>query len=143
MTIRFHYKKIIGFEGKTQRIVAIRPIIPLRIRHGNRQIRYEALVDSGADFCIFHAELGRILGFDVEKGIRRLFGGVTGQAGTAFIHPVTIDLEGYETEINCGFSDDISGDGYGILGQDGFFDNFKVMFDKRAGKVELVPKIIN
>ena len=143
MTIKFHYKKIVGFEGQIQRIVAIRPIIPLRISYGSGQIRYEALIDSGADFCIFHAELGRLLRLDVEKGERKLFGGVTGQAGTAFVHTVTIDFEGFEFETNCGFSDDISPDGYGILGQDGFFDNFKVTFDRRSEKVELVPKMVN
>jgi len=143
MTIKFHYKKIVGLEGKTQKIIALRPIIPLSIRQGNGQIRYEALIDSGADFCIFHAELGRLLGLDIEKGMRKKFGGVTGQTGIAFIHAVTLDLGGFEVETECGFSDDISRDGYGILGQDGFFDNFKVTFDRRSEKVELVPKAIN
>ncbi len=35
-----------------------RPIIPIQIEHGNRSIRYEVLVDSGADMCIMPGDIG-------------------------------------------------------------------------------------
>jgi len=40
----------------------------------------------------------------------------------------------------CGFSRDIPADGYGILGQVGFFDHFKVIFDNQAEEIEVMPK---
>ena len=35
-----------------------RPIIPILIKSETKFIIYRALIDSGADYCIFHAEIG-------------------------------------------------------------------------------------
>jgi hypothetical protein len=39
----------------------LKPIIPVEVAHAGKKVRYEALVDSGADFCIFNAEVGEYL----------------------------------------------------------------------------------
>jgi len=54
----------------------LRPIVPVGIYVGNNKIRYEALIDSGADFCIFDGEIGEYLGLEIEKGPSLTFGGI-------------------------------------------------------------------
>lgn len=39
-----------------------RPIIPIILRVGNQLINYQALIDTGSDYCIFSIELAKILG---------------------------------------------------------------------------------
>ena len=53
-----------------------KPIIPIELTFSNHAIRYAALIDSGADFCIFDAEIGEELGIDIHSGSREVFGGV-------------------------------------------------------------------
>ena len=42
---------------------------------------------------------------------------------------ITIDLGPAQTEVVAGFTEDMNSKGYGLLGQYGFFDHFRVQFD--------------
>ncbi len=60
--MKFAYKKLAsGIE---------RPIIPIIVRNPATQqsVRYLALVDSGADLCVFAGEIGELIGLDVTAG---------------------------------------------------------------------------
>lgn len=46
------------------------PIIPVTLRHGDREIRTEALLDSGASISTFQGDLARVLGLTLEAGER-------------------------------------------------------------------------
>lgn len=75
--------------------VILKPIIPVKISKGNNIVSYAALIDSGADICIFHAEVGKYLGLDIESGKREEFGGVQERGGAqAFLHKVTLNVGG-------------------------------------------------
>jgi predicted aspartyl protease len=140
VTIRFRYKRFWIGEHQSLRFAAARPIIPIRLKVASSIVQYEALLDTGADQCIFDGQIADILGINLQDGPRFHFGGITGQDATAFLHPVAIVINGFEIETTIGFSNDISLGGYGILGQDGFFDHFTVIFDRSAETVELRPK---
>lgn len=45
-----------------------RPFIPLTLRYKDRVIKIKALVDSGADFCMFDGELLLVLILFQEEG---------------------------------------------------------------------------
>lgn len=116
----------------------LKPIIPIEIGYEGRPIKYGALVDSGADFCIFDAQIGEALGIDVRSGKVEKFGGVQSSSpGKAYLHKVILTVGGwiYSTEVS--FSYDIAPWGYGILGQKGFFDIFKIKFDLSKESMEL------
>jgi len=71
----------------------LKPIIPFEILVNGLSLRYAALIDSGADFCIFDAEIGEILGIDIRSGTQIEFGGIQERKGAiAYIHPVEINL---------------------------------------------------
>ena len=116
----------------------LRPIIRINLEYGGIILPHEALLDSGADMCIFHASIGRILGLNIENGKSARVAGVTGTIETFYIHKVILRLgaQGFETDV--GFLPRMSDDGIGILGQIGFFDQFAVKFDYRNQEVELL-----
>lgn len=117
----------------------LKPIIPIEISVDQQSVRYAALIDSGADFCIFDGEIGETLGLDVRGGSRTTFGGIQAAGGSAeaFLHRVTLNVGGWEYPATVGFSYDIAKHGYGILGQKGFFELFVVKFDLVKEEVEL------
>jgi len=116
----------------------LKPIIPLKIKAPGKEVRYGALIDSGADFCIFDAEIGEYLGFDIRSGKRLPFGGIQDRTGAeAFLHEAVINIGGWDYKTALGFSYDIAKHGFGILGQKGFFDIFAVKFDYRKEEIEL------
>lgn len=116
----------------------LKPIIPIGLTVGDAPFDYSALIDSGADFCIFDAGIGEALELDVRSGTRLSFGGIQ-EAGNAeaFLHEVNIVVGGSRHKIPIGFSYDIANDGYGVLGQKGFFDIFVVKFDLAKEEIEL------
>ncbi|MDP2860868.1 MAG: hypothetical protein Q8N98_04110 [bacterium] len=144
--MKFKYKRfrLLPTSAFPQRKYLLRPIIPVLIGYGEKQIGYEALLDSGADFCIFHAEIGEYLGIPVLDGKKEFFGGVTSGNAVAFVHKVNLTIGGNSyPEISIGFSFDIAPHGYGILGQEGFFNFFRVGFDLEKEEIELRPKLIS
>ena len=119
----------------------LKPIIPVELVGNTEKIRYAALVDSGADFCIFDAGIGEALGLDVQSGKTERFGGIQeAGASSAYFHEVTLAVGGWKYHTSVGFSYDIAKHGYGILGQKGFFDIFVVKFDLIKESIELTER---
>ena len=120
-----------------------RPIIPIVLRNPKARLeyRYEGLIDSGADLCMFEAEIGELIGLDVEKGERKpVHGIVQGEGREYFLHDIEIDIGGWPRTIRAGFMRDISKVGHGFLGQQGFFDQVKfIKFEKTKGLFEVMP----
>ena len=73
----------------------MRPVIPVEIIYGDRAVPYEALVDSGADFCIFDAQIADILGIDVFRGEEKEVFGITGVQERYYVHGVTLKVGGW------------------------------------------------
>ena len=128
--MKFRYIKYSG---------GLRPVIPIRVRLKDLDFRYEVLIDSGADFCLFHAEVAETLGLDVTKGKKGLVTGIGGKSSEYFLHTVSIEVGGWDYNIEVGFLPTIGGRSapYGIVGQKGFFENFIVKFDLVKEEVEL------
>ncbi|MEK7632036.1 MAG: aspartyl protease family protein [Patescibacteria group bacterium] len=119
----------------------LRPVIRIEVKSKNQpSVPYEVLVDSGADFCIFDAGIAEILNIDLESGEPRNVAGVTGVQEVYYVHPVTLLLGGWEYQTEVGFMPGVSRFGHGIVGQIGFFDQFKVKFDYQKAEVELMKK---
>jgi len=129
--MKFNYKR---YDSNT-----LRPVIPIKLKNGDSNISYAVLVDSGADLCIFDAEIGEALGIDVKSGEKKEVFGVGGKASIFFLHKVEIEVGGWSYRINAGFMSDVAGRvmPYGLVGQKGFFENFIVKFDLLKEEIEL------
>jgi hypothetical protein len=136
---KFDYRKFPSdpSEAFPRRHSANRPAIPITLINGSNRIRYLALIDSGADLCIFHAEIGEQIGIDIESGKKLEFNGITGEKMLAFFHHVEVEVGGYRLPCYAGFCKELTKMPYGILGHQGFFDTFQVTFDYDKEKIEL------
>ena len=90
--MKFPYKQFfVQSPGSSIQTVS-RPVIPIHLNHNQYRIAYEALVDSGADYSIFHAEIGEAIGVNVKNGKRVHFAGVSGVSQLGFRHPIKLEL---------------------------------------------------
>jgi hypothetical protein len=142
MPLKYDYRKFRAepSEAFPRRFSASRPVIPIRLVSGENKVGYLALIDSGADVCIFHAEIGEVIGIAVESGKLLRFNGIGGEELTAYFHDIKIEIGGYEFDCYAGFSRDLSNMPYGILGQIGFFSLFHTLFDYDKERIELKTK---
>jgi len=133
-----YYKFPIDKPNKLIGNNVLRPIISIKLLNGKNVVRYAALIDSGADFCIFDAEIGEILNIDIKSGEKTEFGGIQQLKGVkGYIHNIKLSIGGWSYKIKVVFSYDIAKYGYGILGQRGFFDIFIIKFDLLKEIIEL------
>jgi hypothetical protein len=89
--------------------------------------KFEALIDSGAAICMFHADVGRAIGLDVEKGEEDYTTGISGKPTKIYLHDVSLYPPAHIIKIRAGFTDELPL--AGLLGRKGFFEHFKVTFD--------------
>jgi len=146
-TLKYDYRK---FEAKPseafpRRLSFSRPVIPIQLIRCANKVRYLAMIDSGADFCVFHASIGEIIGLTIESGKSQYFSGVSGQQNIssgllAYFHDIQIEVGGYKFDCWAGFSRDIENLPYGFLGQLGFFDLLDIHFNYNKERIELKLK---
>lgn len=135
--MKFPYLKLPSRDPKLK--WTARPYIPIRLSGPKGGKEVYALIDSGADRSLFNIQLAEVLGLDLEKAPEEIFSGIEGGSLKAKLYKVKIQIVGMseEIEILAGFID--SSGVVAILGQDGFFDEFKIKFEKDHGVVEITP----
>lgn len=106
-----------------------RPYLIVRLTHGTKHKDVIALVDSGADLCLFQSDIGKLIGIDVERGSELAFEGVSGATATAYLRRISLTVRGMSSiSLDVGFTDSMAV-GTGLLGQQGFFEQFRVGFE--------------
>lgn len=108
--------------------------IALPARNSPRSKRFDAVIDSGASQCIFHASIGRAIGLEIEKGRPVITNGIQGPA-RVYVHDISLYAPGGIVPATAAFSDELPL--AGLLGMAGFFEYFKISFDPAALCVEL------
>jgi len=72
--------------------------------------------------------LGKAIGLNIEKGEEDQTIGVSGKPTTIYLHSVSLYVPGgHILRIRAAFTEELPM--AGILGRNGFFENFKVLFD--------------
>ena len=121
------------FEGR------FLPIVPLKIKGKDGWIEFKAFIDTGASYCLFHADEAEVLGIELEKGEKDEMIVGDGNALTVYIHHLTISIAGKEFQAKIGFSKGI-GVNMDIIGRKDIFNNFVVCFDEQENSVTFTPK---
>lgn len=132
--MKFKYRRINLKDPFSNKKYILRPIIPVSLRHKGKSIYYEALIDTGADFCIFPIELANNLGIDIKKHRIIYFSGVGGDPIKGFIVEVILGIGEIDLLTKIVFSE------AGItrvLGQRGFFDHFDVKLSYKNQSIEI------
>lgn len=115
----------------------LKPLIPVVIRYRDKKEKVFALVDSGADACLFPAGMAERLGIDIRAGARHDFMGIGASSTPFFFHEVEILLGQYQHKTKVGFSASQKIGAGGILGQQGFFNHFLITFDHKNKFIEI------
>jgi hypothetical protein len=129
--MKFDYKRYRTVAGT----IIERPVIPILIRNPRtqRSVGYAALIDSGADHCIFSSEIADIIGIDLATGERDdISGVVAGARRPIYFHDVEISVGGNVHAIRAAFMPELSLNGHGLLGQYGLFDRFSFVKFEQA-----------
>ena len=129
-------------EARPHGLIAHRPLAFATVTASNGEsARCIVLPDSGADACLFPLSIAILLKLDVLKLPKALTGGVGSNANTTYYDTITIDLgSGIVFSAYTGFTPGMDQMGLGLLGQDGFFENYRVefMLSKKIFTIESV-----
>lgn len=136
--MKFKYQKVNLPHPFSQESFILRPIIAISLRFNKSVIRYEALLDSGADFSIFPIEIAKKLGINLNKSKKIYFSGIDGEPMEGFISKIILEVSDVKYDTKIVFS---NLGGKAILGQLGFFDKFIVNFDLIKEEIELKERI--
>ena len=108
--------------------VIYRPIIPVILFYRKGMVGYQAIVDSGSDYCIFESQVADYLNIKLTSGNKRKIIGIGGREIKGYENKVTFLIAGKQYKTNAIFSRQIPPDSFGVLGNKGFFDHFEVTF---------------
>jgi hypothetical protein len=122
-------------ESHPRGFSAQRPLIYATVTASNGEaFDWAVLLDSGADNCLFPLRLASYLNLDVTAMPRTLTGGVGSKANVTYFDHLRIDLgKGIAFTAYVGFTEGMDAMAIGLLGQDGFFDQYNVDFRNADG----------
>lgn len=120
------YSYSVAFPPREDGSYILRPIVDIRLVGAQGERNAKALIDSGADFSVAHAEYAERLGIEKLRSIEIV--GVNRQLLKGFIGVMTVHVEGISGMRDVPF---VFVDGpteHIILGQEGFFDMHQIRF---------------
>lgn len=115
------------------------PLLQVFIRSGVNMRPTLALVDSGSSDCVFSASFGEVLGIDVSAGKPHQFHAFDLNAVRGFVHKVQLQVTGFHhwIEVDAVF---IESEVLPILGQQGFFESYQVVFERFKRQFQINSK---
>lgn len=142
----FKYRPILAYASHADSVLTLiyRPMAIVRIGGPRKVRKCEALVDTGADECIFPVSVAHATGIDLARAPKGRIAGVGGKSLDCMYVSVRLELTDGDHSIqwtsSVGFVE------YGqteretlILGHSGFLDYFTAIFDGEAKTMELLP----
>lgn len=122
-----------------------RPVLRLTLERGNRSVVALAIVDSGADECIFPASQGLALGVPIPNPNVLVFSGTANQPQNAYFGNIRAHIWSFANpaqvvfsfDFYAGFCETLEHVGLGLLGQNGFFSRYKVLIDHANSCLEI------
>ncbi len=137
--MKFPYREleVLSSPASRRKKKVLRPIISVILIFNRRIIGYEALIDSGADFNIFDASIAEALRIRLTSGNKRQIAGIGGQRIKGYEHNIVLKICGNEYKTGVIFSKEIPPYSFGVLGNQGFFDQFDVKFNYRKKFIEV------
>lgn len=111
------------------------PIISVWLQKGKFKTNVGALIDSGASISIFGEDTANELSINIEKGEKRILGGVGGRI-VGYVHKIKVKIAGKSFICPVVFSREYKVS-FNLLGRDTFFEKFKITFDEAKKSVIL------
>lgn len=118
-----------------------RPLIDVEVGGESESRSFKALVDSGTDVTIMDNAIAELLGISSENRKSAQLSGV-GESKEGFIAPVSLRVEKFPDRVynfEVIFVENLSNNFEIILGQQDFFLNFDITFQKSKNTFYLTP----
>jgi hypothetical protein len=109
------------------------PIIDVELVGFRRSLIIKALVDSGATFSVFQAEIGDFLEIPIENGKPIELQGLKGKI-LGYLHELPIRLRDEKFNCKIVFSKEL-GVSFNLLGRNNFFLPFLITFNEKHQKI--------
>lgn len=135
--MKYPYRVVVGALDTAGRYTK-RPIIEIEISRGGHGRKFLALIDSGADQITMPAAIADALGIDRSACRPRTMMGITMERTEGFVAPVVIKVQHHVEPITVP-AVFIDTDVPVLLGQEGFFDRYRIKFEKDHDRFEIVP----
>ena len=113
------------------------PLIPVTLRKGKFSVSTFALLDSGASISVFRPEIAKALRLRAAKKDSMRLGTANGGVDIGVV-PVRIQVKSTSFRARIGFSSTEAA-GFNILGREGFFRKFSIVFNEMMKTVIMVP----
>ena len=127
--MKFYYQELAG---------RLLPIVPIELK-GKEWISFDAYVDSGASYSIFHADICEDLGIELESGKEGFISMADRSQIKIYMHNIRVKIAEKEFTAAIGFSRHL-GIGFNIIGRLDVFNKFKICFDEEENLVEFHSK---
>jgi hypothetical protein len=118
--------------------LSAKPFVQVEILspHGNLSCR--AIIDSGAEHCVFPRSFLPQLGLDPLEAPVEFSSGLGSLNVPTHLFDINLNFAGIVTfPMRAGFTVGMDNHGFGLLGQTGFFDRFHVRFKLDEGIFEV------
>ncbi|MDP2950753.1 MAG: retropepsin-like aspartic protease [bacterium] len=111
------------------------PIIDVVLRNKGKELKTKALIDSGASFSVFRAEIADELGIVLEKGEKIYLSGVGGRI-LGYAHKVSVEVgkKNFTCKVVFSLEFNVS---FNLLGRNNFFQPFVISFFEKQKRVVL------
>lgn len=140
MKLSFRYKSV-KIKYESTEVLVRRPIIPITIGHGEKNIDIEAFLDSGSDFILITKEIAEFLALDLGKTTAEV--GICGERCRTVRSAINMKItDGNETVRLFNIPVEVIMEG-GIeleemlIGRIPFFYEFDITFKENSNKIEL------
>ncbi len=100
---------------------------------------FDALVDSGADCSLFNIQVAEVLGIDLSNARPARFTGISGQIDGHRLEKIKIKVDGLNESVEIPVCFIKSPTVSLLLGQEGFFDQYRIRFEKDHDTFEITP----
>ena len=111
------------------------PVVDITLTVPKRSLTVKALVDSGASFSVFRAEVIEYLGMPLTRGERVYLEGIGGRI-LGYRHRVPARVGNSRFLFTVVFSQELAVS-FNLLGRENFFQQFVVTFDELGRTVRL------
>ena len=122
----YEYSILLDFENATRQ-AKLRPLVTADVSCKGATVLVLALIDSGADTCLFNFEVAEALGIDLTQCAQEETVGIAGKKMPVYRTELMIKVDGLKKiTLPVGFVDTPTVSG--LLGQAGFFDTHTITF---------------
>lgn len=141
--MKFEYTSVFGTNSKGRMLK--RPLLELELIGKGRVLQALGLIDSGADTSMMHVQYARALGIELDEERKKDFIGIGDRRMPCYLSSATFKVKYFENPITVAvaFIDSPSVDI--LLGQEDFFEQFRIKFEKDHDifELSLSPKARN